>query len=146
MDNDAVLRFVFSLDYEALIGQTVFRSRLNDGEWSVWADTHEVGFSNLSYGSHRLEVQGRDAFGRETPVVSIDFYIKYPFFMRWYMNLLYLLLAGAIVYLIVLLRLRRLKRDKIILEQMVEQRTGLLLFRVPGGTRTHDIQNHNLTL
>ena len=123
MDNDAVLRFVFSLDYEALIGQTVFRSRLNDGEWSVWADTHEVGFSNLSYGSHRLEVQGRDAFGRETPVVSIDFFIKYPFYMRWYMNLLYLLLVGALVYVILLLRLRRLKRDKIILEQMVEQRT-----------------------
>ena len=124
MDNDVAMHFVFSLDYEALIGETVFRYRLNDGEWSAWANNHEVGFSNLSYGSYRFEVQGRDAFGRETPVVSIDFYIKYPFFMRWYMNLLYLLLAGALVYLFVLLRLRKLKRDKILLEQMVEQRTA----------------------
>lgn len=117
------LCFVYSLDYEALIGETVYRYRLNNGMWSAWDNDHDAEFLNLSYGAYTFEVQGRDAFGRETPVVSVEFYINYPFYMRWYMNLLYLLLTGALVYLIVLLRLRRLNRDKILLEQMVEQRT-----------------------
>ena len=122
--NNHTLRFVYSLDYEALIGETVFRYRLNNGEWSVWADDHEAEFSNLSYGSHTFEVQGRDAFGRESQVVSIDFYINYPFYIRWYMNLFYLFLTGALVYLIFRLRMRRLERDKIQLEKIVEERTA----------------------
>ena len=122
--NNHTLHFVYSFDYEALVGETVFRYRLNDGEWSVWADDHDATFSNLTYGAHTLEVQGRDAFGRESAVVSIDFYINYPFYIRWYMNLFYLFLAGALVYVIFQLRMRRLERDKIRLEKVVEERTA----------------------
>ena len=122
--DDSNLRFVFSLDYEALVGETVYRYRLNNGEWSVWADNHSVEYNNLSYGSYTFEVQARDAFGRESEVVSIDFYIKYPFYMRWYMNLLYVLLVCSLVYLVLRLRMRNLQRDKIRLEQIVEERTA----------------------
>ena len=124
VSRNSTLRFIYSLNYEALVGETVFRYRLNGGEWSVWADDHDAEFSNLSYGSHRFEVQGRDAFGRESEIVSVDFRIQYPVYMRWYMNLLYVLLAGVLIYLILQLRMRSLQRDKMLLEQIVEQRTA----------------------
>ena len=122
--DDSNLRFVFSLDYEALVGETVYRYRLNNGEWSAWADNHSADYNNLSYGSYTFEVQARDAFGRESEVVSVDFYIQYPIYMRWYMNLLYILLAGTLVYFVLRLRMRSLQRDKIRLEQIVEERTA----------------------
>ena len=122
--NDHNLRFVFSLDYEAMVGETVFRYRLNDGEWSAWADDHDAEFTNLSHGSYRFYVQGRDAFGRESSVISVDFYIKYPFYMRWYMNILYLILSGVLIFAILQLRLRSLEKDKIHLEKVVEERTA----------------------
>jgi len=122
--DDSNLRFVFSLDYEALVGETVYRYRLNDGEWSAWADNHSVDYNNLSYGSYTFEVQARDAFGHESEVVSVDFYIQYPIYMRWYMNLLYVLLTGFLIYLLLRLRMRNLQRDKIRLEQIVEERTA----------------------
>ncbi len=81
-------------------------------------------YNNLSYGSYTFEVQARDAFGRESEVVSVDFYIKYPIYMRWYMNLLYVLLVCSLVYLVLRLRMRNLQRDKIRLEQIVEERTA----------------------
>ena len=122
--DDGNLRFVFSLDYEALVGESVYRYQLNDGEWTPWADNHMASYSNLSYGSYILNVQARDAFGRETPVLSIRFYIRYPFYMRWYMNILYLSIVGAIIYVFFRLRMRQLERDKIRLEQIVDERTA----------------------
>ena len=124
LDNNSNLSFIFSLDYEAMVGETVYRYRLDDTEWSIWDDDHEAQFLNLSSGSHTFYVQGRDAFGRETEVVSIDFKVLAPFYFRWYMNLLYLILAGLLVYGISIWRMRSLKRDKIMLEKIVEERTA----------------------
>ena len=124
LDNNSNLSFIFSLDYEAMVGETVYRYRIDDTEWSIWDDDHEAQFLNLSSGSHTFYVQGRDAFGRETEVVSIDFKVLAPFYFRWYMNLLYLILAGLLVYGISIWRMRSLKRDKIMLEKIVEERTA----------------------
>ena len=124
LENGSNLTFLFSLDYEAMVGETVFRYRLGDGEWSAWADNHEAQFLNLSSGSYTFYAQGRDAFGRESEVVSIDFRVRAPFYFRWYMNVLYLLLVGLLVYGISILRMRSLKRDKLMLEKIVEERTA----------------------
>jgi len=118
------LRFVFSLNYVSLVGKTLYRYKLDNSEWSAWADDNDVEYNNLAYGSYTFMVQGRDAFGRETPVTSIDFSILYPFYMRWYMYILYLIIAAALVYVILKLRLRRLEREKINLEKIVEERTA----------------------
>ena len=55
--------------------------------------------------------------------MGIRFSIDYPYYMRWYMVLLYLLLAAITVYLLVQLRLRKLERDKDRLERIVSERT-----------------------
>lgn len=117
------LRFYFSLDYEPLVGENLYRHRLNGGEWSAWADDHDVEYLNLPYGSYEFNVQARDGFGRETEITAIHFNIDYPFYMKWYMNLLYLILLGFFIIFIVHWRLRKLKEDKMRLEKVVEERT-----------------------
>lgn len=121
--HDRNLLFTFALDYEAVVGPTLYRYCLNDGDWTAWSDDHDAEFSSLNYGSYIFKVQARDAFGRETPVTTVAFNIRYPFYLRWYMDLLYLIAVALAVFALFWMRMRRLERDKIRLEQIVEQRT-----------------------
>ena len=118
------LTFTYSLDFETVIGENLYRYQLNDGNWSAWADDKDVEFTNLPYGSYTLKIQGRDGFGHETEVVSFDFAIAYPFYLKWYMICLYILLFGVCVYGLVQLRLRQLEKDKLQLEKVVQERTA----------------------
>ncbi len=122
--NENHLTFTYSLNYETLIGENLYRYQLNDGNWSAWANDKDVEFTNLPYGSYNLKIQGRDGFGHETEVVSFNFAIAYPFYLKWYMICLYILLFGACVYGLVRLRLRKLEKDKQLLEKVVQERTA----------------------
>ena len=114
---DRHITFTFSLL------KTQYRTRMDDGNWSAWDyDTREE-YPNLSPGNHVFEVQARDSYGRITEPVSISFTIMHPFYMRWYMNLLYLILLGIIIYAVMRWRLYRLERDKQQLETLVQERT-----------------------
>ena len=118
------LTFTYSLDFETVIGENLYRYQLNDGNWSAWADDKDVEFTNLPYGSYTLNIQGRDGFGHETKIVSFNFAISYPFYLKWYMICLYILLFGACIYGLVQLRLRQLEKDKQQLEKVVQERTA----------------------
>ena len=120
---DRHITFTFSTNIQSLLLKTQYRTRMDDGNWSAWDyDTREE-YPNLSPGKHVFEVQARDSYGRITEPISISFTIMHPFYMRWYMNLLYLILLGIIIYVVMRWRLYRLERDKRQLETLVQERT-----------------------
>ena len=120
---DRHITFTFSTNIQSLLLKTQYRTRMDDGNWSAWDyDTREE-YPNLSPGKHVFEVQARDSYGRITEPISISFTIMHPFYMRWYMNLLYLILLGIIIYAVMRWRLYRLERDKQQLETLVQERT-----------------------
>lgn len=121
-END--LTFTFSLDYPAMMGQTLYRYRLNDDSWSGWTTSTSANFANLTYGNYTFTVQARDMFNHVTETSSINFRINPPLYFRWYMFLLYLLLLMGLVYYLSQLRLRRLKKEKERLETLVQERTA----------------------
>ena len=55
------LTFTYSLDFETVIGENLYRYQLNDGNWSAWADDKDVEFTNLPYGSYTLNIQTETA-------------------------------------------------------------------------------------
>ena len=118
------LHFYYALDCTPLSGKTLYRYKLNDNKWSAWSDKQDVEFLNLPYGSFTLSVQAQLANGELSEVATIDFSIAFPLFMRWYMVLLYSFLLAYIVYLLFRYRLKRLEKDKIKLERIVEKRTA----------------------
>jgi signal transduction histidine kinase len=122
--NDRHLRFTYSLDYAPMVGTTLYRYQLNDDGWSAWADDIDAEFINLPHGSYIFKVQARDAFGRLTDITTINFSIAYPVYLRWYMIILYLILAGILIYILFQIRLRKLERDKMQLEKVVQDRTA----------------------
>ncbi len=118
------LRFVYALDYAPLVGSTLYRYRLNNGNWSAWDDEQDVDFPNLPYGTYTMSVQARLANGELSEIATIDFSIAYPFYMRWYTVVLYFLLFALLVFAFFRYRLKRLRQEKIKLERIVQERTS----------------------
>jgi len=118
------LHFFYALDYTPLSGKTLYRYRLNSNQWSAWTEKQDVEFLNLPYGSFTLSIQAQLANGELSEITSVDFSIAYPLLMRWYMVVLYLIAIAYIVWQLFRYRLKRLQRDKIKLERIVEERTA----------------------
>ena len=122
--DDRNLRFTFSLDYTPVVGTVLYRYRLNDGSWSAWSDENDAEFFNLAHGAYTLYVQAQLTTGELSEPTTIDFSIAYPFYMRWYMMVLYLILAVLLVMAFFRYRLHRLKLQTLKLEAIVQERTA----------------------
>ena len=118
------LTFTFSLTYTPIVGKTLYRYKMDDGKWSAWSTSTRASYNNIDEGTHSFYVQAQDAMNRQSDIVSIAFSITPPFYKQWYMNLVYLLVILAISYALFQLRLRKLEKDKIRLEEMVQERTA----------------------
>ncbi|MBQ3655969.1 MAG: hypothetical protein II956_03850 [Bacteroidales bacterium] len=118
------LKFEYSLDYVPIVGKTLYRYRINGGQWIAWDDDKDAEFFNLHYGSYNLEIQGKAISGEETEIVSVKFEIEFPFYRRWYMNVLYGLALAALIFAIVKYRIKMLEEEKIKLENIVSERTA----------------------
>ena len=118
------LRFTFAVNHAPLTGQTLYRYRLNDDQWSAWSEKQEVEFLNLPYGSFKLGIQAQLANGNLTEVTETRFRIHYPLLMRWYMAIVYLMLLAWLIFLFFRYRLMKLRKDKMKLERIVEERTS----------------------
>ena len=118
------LIFTYSLNFPTVIGKAQYRYRINGSKWSAWDEDVATELFNQPYGKNTLEVQGRDAWGRMTEISKITFVYDYPLHMRWYMILLYIIVGALIIYALVQLRLRRLEKDKMRLENLVKERTA----------------------
>ena len=122
--NERSLRFTYALDYIPLMGKTLYRYKLNDNNWSAWSDDNDAEFLNLSHGSYTISFQALLATGELSEVVTLGFSIAYPFYLRWYMIVLYILLVALKVHLIFRYRLHRLNVEKHRLESIVQERTA----------------------
>jgi len=118
------LEFTFALDNTILIKKPLYRYRLNNRPWSAWDDEQEAKFSSMEYGHYTFEVQALDAYGNISQSKKLEFTIRYPFYQRWYMVLLYFLLFGYILYLFAKWRIHQLEKDKVRLENIVQERTA----------------------
>ena len=121
---DRHITFTFATDQPSILLPTQYRTRMDNGSWSTWDNDTREEYPNLASGHHVFEVQARDAYGRLTEVVSIDFSIEWPVYMRWYMQILYIFILVLLVYSLIRFRLYKLERDKRHLENLVQERTA----------------------
>ena len=121
-DHHVTIRY--SIDHPSLLLEAQYRVRMNGGKWSAWDNETYEEFSNLEHGNYIFEVQARDAFGRESDIVVVNFSIAPPFYLRWYMIIFYLLLFAVLVYQFMQWRLKQLEKEKRHLENIVQERTA----------------------
>jgi signal transduction histidine kinase/ligand-binding sensor domain-containing protein len=118
------LHFTFSIDYTPIAGRTLYRYRLNNDNWNGWSESTSASLSNLAPGDYTFSVQAKDVMNRTTDITSIQFHINTPFYLSWYMNLLYVLILFLLAFMLFRLRLHRLEKEKIRLEKIVQDRTA----------------------
>lgn len=115
----------YSVNNMSVIGKTMYRYRLNKSdEWSSWSELTSIPFLQLPYGSYTFEVMARDNYGRLTEPASVNFSIQYPFYLRWYSIVAYVLLLALFIFFLFRLRTHRLMKEKVRLESIVDARTS----------------------
>ena len=118
------LTITYALHFESLVGQTLYRYKLNNNSWTTWSENQSIEFVNLSYGSYNLVVQALDAKGKLWEAEPLNFRIKSPIYLTWYMGVVYLLLFVMFVIAVARWRTRRLEKEKMKLEGIVQERTA----------------------
>jgi signal transduction histidine kinase len=122
--NDRDLSLSFANDKLDPIGETQYSYRLqNDDTWSKWSEQKEYLFANLNFGNYQVSVRSKDPYGQVSETGPFEFRRPYPFYMRWYSLLVYILIIVFIVYLIFRYRMRRMAEEQQRLEAIVDERT-----------------------
>lgn len=93
-------------------------------EWSDWTSGSEFSFPMISPGKYWLHIRARDILGKISNEYVVSFSISPPFWLTWWFIGICALILIGLILLIIRLRVRKLKRDKIILEQKVRERTA----------------------
>lgn len=92
--------------------------------WSEWQSVPFKEFTNLKYGKYELKVIAKNVYGMEGNPASYAFVINRPWFATFPAILGYILLAGLLVYALIRLYTKRLTRENLRLEGVIQERTA----------------------
>lgn len=92
--------------------------------WSDWNTTSNKEYQKLSPGNYTFLLKAKDVYGNISSVKEFRFEVRYPWYQKWYMVLIYILLLSFVIWQIVQLRLRNLVKEKQKLENTVKERTS----------------------
>ncbi len=101
----------------------------NDKAWSDWKSVNFREYSNLSAGSYVFRVKAKNIYEQESQEAAFRFTIRPPWHQTVWAMLLYLVLLILGIYGIVRLSVRRLRKQKERLEQVVKERTAEILLK-----------------
>ena len=123
---DNTIRFEFASPYFSSNGENQFRYKLEGFEetWSDWTTQTHKEYTNLPKGNFIFHVKAKNIFGNISTETFYRFTILSPWYTRWWAYILYILLTGALIYFIMILRNRQLLKEKRLLEQKIEDRTA----------------------
>lgn len=120
------LEFHFSTNQIYGLESHEFRYKLIglNNNWVNNGPSPIIRFDNLQHGSYELQVVVENSFGTESAIFKLPFIVKKPFWLTsWFIILMALLVIG-VVYLIVRVRIRTLRRRSEMLEETVKERTS----------------------
>ncbi len=95
----------------------------NDKKWSEWTKENYKDYSNLKPGEYKFMVKARNQFNVESTLATYEFIIKPPWYLTVFAFIGYIIIAGLLIWLIVYLYTRRLRKQKQYLEEQVKLRT-----------------------
>jgi len=120
------IRFEFASPHFSANGENQYQYKLEGFEetWSDWTNQTQKEYTNLPKGKFIFHVKAKNIFGNISTEASFRFTILSPWYTSWWTYILYVLLAGILIYFIMVLRNRKLLKEKRLLEQKIEERTA----------------------
>ncbi len=95
-------------------------------EWSEWSQNHYIDLPYLPDGDFVLHIKAKNILGKETTVKTFNFSIDAPYYKKWWFYLLCAIGLFGIIWFIIRLREKQLKRKQKMLEDKIEVRTKQL--------------------
>lgn len=122
------LTFIPGIDHAEASDQTQFSYRIDgfDTEWAEWTVNPNIVYTALEGGEYLLRIKARDIYGNISEEMVIKIKILPPIYSTIWAYGIYFILTGSIVLGIMQWRVRKLNRDKIILETKVTERTRMI--------------------
>ena len=123
--NDNSLLFKYTAPYYSAKGKVYYRYFLagSDEDTSEWSVQNFKEYTNLPSGNYCFYVEAKDQFGNIVKPVSFKFKVLVPLARRWWMILIYIVVAGVIVKLFVDWRIKISEKEKMQLEEIIKERT-----------------------
>lgn len=140
--SDNSVKFEFSVPAFPILGDNLYQYKLEgfDDTWSEWTAQSVKEFTNLPKGDFTFHVKAKNVYGMIGGEATFSFRILAPWYTKWWAYVLYILLATASIYLIVIYRNRKLVREKKALERMITERTAEIV------QQKEEIENQSLEL
>lgn len=119
------LRFDYTANNFNFPGSVRFQYMLEgfDKNWSDWTKDTRKDYTNIPEGNYTFQVRTRNFDGSPTEPVTFSFTILPPWYRTWWAYTLAVLALIIIVYVVIMVRSRQLKAEKVKLEELVEERT-----------------------
>jgi serine phosphatase RsbU (regulator of sigma subunit) len=123
---DNSLRFDFSASFYEHTDKMMFSCRLEgfDPGWKNWEHKYYQEYTNLHEGSYVFHVKARNVYGQVSNEAQFSFTILPPWYRSVFAFILYIAASLFLVWLIVKIYSARLKRENLILEGIVKERTA----------------------
>jgi len=125
------IRFDYSATYYEKPSDILYSYLLEgyDESWSDWSKEQKKEFTNLFEGTYTFRVKSKNLVGTESLIYSYTFTILPPIYRTVWAYIFYLLLIVAFTLLVVQIRTRKLRSDKIKLESIIQQRTEEIIYQ-----------------
>jgi class 3 adenylate cyclase len=127
-DEENALRFNLSAPTYLKLNSTQYQYRI-DGlmtNWSQWNSNPNIDIPYVPPGKYVLRIRARNILGQVTKEKKFNFKITTPFYSTWPFYLGCVLVIILLIFIIIRLRERALRRRQHILEQKVTMRTSQL--------------------
>ena len=123
--NNNSLSFQFTAATYYNVGATEYQTYLEgfDKGWNDWTRDNKREYTNLTEGDYKFHVRARNVYRRVSDEATFQFEILPPWYRTNWAYTGYIVLLLAVVYLIVFLNGRRLKKANLNLEELVIKRT-----------------------
>ncbi|UII20629.1 ATP-binding protein [Fulvivirga ligni] len=95
----------------------------NDKGWSKWSTEHKKEYSNLSPGTYTFHVKSKNIYEFEGSIATYEFTILPPWYRTWYAYIGYVLLAGLLIWGMILAYTFRVRMQRQKLKLVVADRT-----------------------
>lgn len=120
------LVFEFSAPFHAASGDILYSYLLEgfDDTWSDWSTQSVKEYTNIPGGSYIFRVRAKNLYDEPAQEAKVNFVIQKPWYAGIWAIIMYFIITGAVIYVIVLYRNRKLLQEKRLLEDKVAERTA----------------------
>ena len=98
-----------------------------EDKWSDWTLAREAFFTNLPEGDYTFYVRTKNIYSIISEPVSFSFHINPPWYRTWLAYIAYIVTSVTLVFLVVQLTIRRIKKQKEVLQTIIKDKTSELI-------------------